>query len=117
MRVNSKYSKTISTMRLFTPCLMIPIMIGVNLTRYKVTPLIATLTIVIYTNKAFAEPHIVTVASVLQFIFFRYEIPLGNDALGMLYSIFIARKVTSILYTVHYSATSRLPYICNKYEN
>ena len=117
MRINLKHSKTITTLRLLTPCLMIPMILGINLTKYKLSPTLTTIILISYINKGFTEPHIATIALFLQGIFFQYELNLTNASLGMLYALWIARKLTSIITITQYFFRARLPCILFKFDN
>ena len=117
MRINLRHSKTLTTLRLLTPCLMIPIVIGINLTKYKLSPILTTMIIVSYINKGFTEPHIATLALFLQIIFFQFELDIENGSLGMLYALIIARKLVSVFTITQYFIRARLPYFLLTFDS
>ena len=116
-KVNKYFSKTISTLRLLTPYVIVPIALCVNLLRYPISPILAGFIIVMYFNKAFTEPHIVALAIYLQMILFNYELGFYQySGLGMMYALWLSRKIISVYTITDFYARSRLPFITLKLD-
>ena len=117
MRINKYFSKTISTLRLLTPYVIVPIVLCVNLQRYPVSPILAGFIIIMYFSKAFTEPHVVAIAIFFHMVLFNYELQIyQGSALGMMYALILSRKLTSVYTITDFYARSRLPFITLKID-
>ena len=111
MRFNTNRAKTPAVLRMLTPTVMIPLIIGVVLTKKHLSPVISAFFIIMFLNKSYTEPHIVGIALLLHNVFFMYEIEFTNEPVGLMYSLWLARKLFSIYTISDYFFRSRLSLI------
>lgn len=115
MRVFDFNFKTIRFLRLTTPAIWVPLLLGACLSVNDIKTKLTSYLIIALLNKSLTEPFMIPLSMFVQSVTLGTEFGLKNRSIGLIYSIIIVKKLYSVCSVTSFFARNRFPYFYSRF--